>query len=305
MSWSATSSPLAPALAAEKAGRPRATLIPHVYPVHEPGMPFFSFGAQPPRTPLGSAMWRAWLPVLTSGLRRGRREMNETRAAVGLRAVGSVPRGDQPRAGAGGDVPAARVSAAVAGACSRDRADGVRAAVSRRSSCPRETTPLVLVASSTAQDPELRLVRAALEALAEEPVRVVATTNRRRRVAARCSAERGRGRLALLLAADAAGGAGGVPRGARDGGAGAWGRRAGAVLPGGRGHGGELGAGGVGRRRADAAVAADGAGARCAGRRVAILADPRFRGRASEIAVWASQNDGADRGAELVEHIVG
>src|SRR5207244_1651089 len=70
----------APALAAEKAGRRRATLIPHVYPVHQPGMPFFSFGAQPPRTPLGKAMWRAWLPVLTSGLRPGRREVNGARA---------------------------------------------------------------------------------------------------------------------------------------------------------------------------------------------------------------------------------
>ncbi len=75
---------LAPALAAEKAGRRRATLIPHVYPVHEPGMPFFAFGAQPPRTPVGKAIWRAWLPVLTAGLKRGRREMNEMRAAVGL-----------------------------------------------------------------------------------------------------------------------------------------------------------------------------------------------------------------------------
>ena len=38
---------LAPALAAERAGLRRATLIPHVYPVHEPGLPFFSFGALP------------------------------------------------------------------------------------------------------------------------------------------------------------------------------------------------------------------------------------------------------------------
>ena len=43
---------------------------------------------------------------------------------------------------------------------------------------PEGDAPLVLVAPSTAQDPELRLVRVALEALAEEPVRVVATTNR-------------------------------------------------------------------------------------------------------------------------------
>ena len=42
---------------------------------------------------------------------------------------------------------------------------------------PEGDGPLVLVAPSTAQDPECRLVRVALEALADEPVRVVATTN--------------------------------------------------------------------------------------------------------------------------------
>ena len=40
--------------------------------------------------------------------------------------------------------------------------------------------PVVLVAPSTAQDPEHRLLRAALEGLASEPVRVIATWNRRR-----------------------------------------------------------------------------------------------------------------------------
>ena len=43
---------------------------------------------------------------------------------------------------------------------------------------PHGEEPLVLVAPSTSQDPENRLVRAALKALAEEPVRVVATINR-------------------------------------------------------------------------------------------------------------------------------
>ena len=43
---------------------------------------------------------------------------------------------------------------------------------------PDGDQPLVLVAPSTAQDPDLRLVRVALDALADEPVRVVATTNR-------------------------------------------------------------------------------------------------------------------------------
>jgi UDP:flavonoid glycosyltransferase YjiC (YdhE family) len=44
---------------------------------------------------------------------------------------------------------------------------------------PPGDAPLVLVAPSTAQDPEHRLLRAALEGLAGEPVRVLATSNRR------------------------------------------------------------------------------------------------------------------------------
>jgi UDP:flavonoid glycosyltransferase YjiC (YdhE family) len=44
---------------------------------------------------------------------------------------------------------------------------------------PEGDGPLVVVAPSTAQDPDGRLVRVALEGLADEPVRVLATTNRR------------------------------------------------------------------------------------------------------------------------------
>ena len=44
---------------------------------------------------------------------------------------------------------------------------------------PPGEEPLVLVAPSTTQDPEGRLLRAALDGLADEPVRVLATTNRR------------------------------------------------------------------------------------------------------------------------------
>src|SRR3954447_6445417 len=168
---------LAPALAAERAGVKRATLIPHVYPVHEPGLPFFAFGLQPPRTPVGRAVWRRAQPLLESGLRRGRREMNETRAAVGLppvdgfhggisrelAMVATFPQLEYPRrwpasvhvtGPMGFELPYADVE------------------------LPDGDEPLVLVAPSTAQDPELRLVRTALEALADEPVRVVATTNR-------------------------------------------------------------------------------------------------------------------------------
>ena len=45
----------APSLAAELSGIRRATLIPHVYPVGAPGLPFFGFGAHPPRTAVGRA----------------------------------------------------------------------------------------------------------------------------------------------------------------------------------------------------------------------------------------------------------
>src|SRR5687767_3335849 len=76
---------LAPALAAEKAGAPWATLIPHVYPEHARGLPFFAFGgARLPRTPIGRWLWTAPLPLLEAGLRQGRNEMNGEREKAGL-----------------------------------------------------------------------------------------------------------------------------------------------------------------------------------------------------------------------------
>jgi MGT family glycosyltransferase len=293
----------APALAAEKAGRPRATLIPHVYPVHEPGMPFFSFGAQPPRTPLGSAMWRAWLPALTSGLRRGRREMNETRAAVGLAPVARFHGGISPELALVATFPQLEYP--------RRWPAHVHVTGPMEFELPYPDVeppegddPLVLVASSTAQDPELCLVRAALEALAEEPVRVVATTNRlggslpdappNAVVVDWLSYSQLLPQAALVVC---------------HGGHGTVARALGAGAP-------ALCCPAVGDMAENSArVAWAGAGlmlpwrltgaasVRWAARRV--LADPRFRRRASEIGVWASQNDGAERGAELVEHIVG
>src|SRR3954449_6897268 len=62
---------LAPTLAAEVAGVPHATLIPHVYPVQQPGMPLYSLGMRPPRTPGGRIGWRATGAVLGGGLGRG------------------------------------------------------------------------------------------------------------------------------------------------------------------------------------------------------------------------------------------
>ena len=168
---------LAPALAAERAGVRRATLIPHMYPVHEPGLPFFAFGLQPPRTPVGRAVWRSALPVLETGLRRGRREMNETRAAVGLPPVEHFHGGISPELALVATFPQLEYP--------RRWPKGVHITGPMQFEVPHPDirlpegdAPLVLVAPSTAQDPELRLVRVALEALADEPVRVVATTNR-------------------------------------------------------------------------------------------------------------------------------
>ena len=168
---------LAPALAAERAGLRRATLIPHVYPVHEPGLPFFAFGMRPPRTPLGRAVWRWSLPILTKGLEQGRREMNETRAAVGL------PPGEEFHGGISREL--AMVATFPQLEYPRRWPHGVHVTGPMEFEVPYPDVelpegdePLVLVAPSTAQDPELRLVRVALDALADEPVRVIATTNR-------------------------------------------------------------------------------------------------------------------------------
>jgi UDP:flavonoid glycosyltransferase YjiC (YdhE family) len=168
---------LAPALAAEAAGVPRATLIPHVHPVHGEGLPFFGFGLRAARTGLGRAVWRAAAPVLEAGLRRGRRELNEERAALGLAPlerfhggisdglalVATYPQLEYPRRW-----PAhVHVTGPMFFELPYPDVE-----------LPDGNGPLVLVAPSTSQDPDGRLVRVALEALADEPVRVVATRNR-------------------------------------------------------------------------------------------------------------------------------
>jgi UDP:flavonoid glycosyltransferase YjiC (YdhE family) len=82
---------LAPALAAELQDIPCATLIPHVYPQGEPGMPIYSLGARLPRTALGHAFWRAAAHrLLDNGLQLGRTQLNRTREQVGLQPVTHV-----------------------------------------------------------------------------------------------------------------------------------------------------------------------------------------------------------------------
>jgi UDP:flavonoid glycosyltransferase YjiC (YdhE family) len=291
---------LAPALAAEVAGVRRATLIPHPYPVQADGTPFFATGAVLPRTPLGRSVWRAGRPLLEIGLRRGREELNEQRAALGLAPqqrfhggiseelvlVATFPQLEYPRRW-----PAqVRVTGPMDFELPNPDVE-----------LPPGEEPLVLVAPSTAKDPEGRLVSVALEALAAEPVRVVATTNLMRPPAPIevpsnavlvdwLSYSQVMPEAALVVC---------------HGGHGTLVRALGAGLP-------VLCcpvAGDMAENAVRAAWAEVGlslpwrlcrpAPLRWAVRR--ILGDERFARRAGDLAAWRAENDGAVRGATLVE----
>jgi UDP:flavonoid glycosyltransferase YjiC (YdhE family) len=169
---------LGPSLAAELLQIPRATLIPHVYPDAGPGFPIYSLGARLPRTRLGRRFWeRADLPV-RRGLENGRLALNRTREQVGLpplsyvhggtsrelALVASFPQLEYPR-------PWPPHVHVVGPLTWEPPANAVP--------LPPGEAPLVLVAPSTSQDPDHRLLHAALRGLADAPVRVLATWNRR------------------------------------------------------------------------------------------------------------------------------
>jgi UDP:flavonoid glycosyltransferase YjiC (YdhE family) len=293
---------LAPALAAEAAGVRRATLIPHVYPVHERGLPFFAFGLVPPRTPVGRAVWRAGEPVLEVGLRRGRAELNESRAELGLAPldryhggiseglamVATYPQLEYPRRW-----PA---SVEITGPMFFELPHPEIVV-------PEGDAPLVLVAPSTSQDPDHRLVRTALEALAGEQVRVVATTNREGANAAPAMDAPENAVVVSWLSYSQV-----MPRASAvvcHGGHGTVARALAEGVP-------VLVSPAIGDMAENGArVAWAGAGLMLPGRflrpgplRLAVrrlMADERFRRRASEIAAWRREKSGPLRGAELVE----
>jgi MGT family glycosyltransferase len=169
---------LAPALAGELESVPVATLVPHVYPVGEAGFPPYALGARLPRTRIGLELWSAMGRTTQGGLRQGRDQLNDARARVGLPAVdrlhgglserlclvGTFPQIEYPRRWPAG-------THVVGPLMWEPPFDGVEA--------PPGDDPLVLVAPSTAQDPSHRLLRAALSGLGDEPIRVLATWNRR------------------------------------------------------------------------------------------------------------------------------
>lgn len=293
----------AAALAAEMDGRPWATLVPHVLPQGEPGFPPYSTGARLPRTPLGRALWRALDPIVRRGEIRGREELNEARRRVGLPPLAHVHGGTSRQLALIATFPQLEYPRRrwepwmrVTGPLMWEQPYG-------DVETPPGEGPLVLVAPSTSQDPEQRMVRAALEGLAGEPVRVLATTNRREppeplpepanaRVVDWLSYARtmplcdlvichgGHGTVARALAS-------GVPvlvcpaagDQAENAARVAW-AGVGAALP---------------RRLASPR------GVRLAVRRA--LADPRLRHRARELAAWARSNDAAAAAAAAVEEL--
>ena len=172
---------MAPSLAGEMCGVPVATLVPHVDPRPGDGFPIYSIGARLPRTRLGGALWnRGHGLMVRGGLEQGREQLNETRRRLGLapRAyvhngisrelalVATLPQLEYPRVD---PYPNAHVTGPLLWEIPGE--PGVEP--------PPGDGPVVLVAPSTSQDPEHRMLRAALAGLADEPVRVIATWNRR------------------------------------------------------------------------------------------------------------------------------
>jgi MGT family glycosyltransferase len=293
---------LAPTLAAEAAGVPLATLIPHIYPVVEPGLPFFAVGLRKPRTPVGRAVWRAGQRALDVGLEHGRRDLNGQRERLDLPPLDYFHGGISPELALVATYP--QLEYPRAWPASIQVTGPMTFEVPHPDiELPPGEGPLVLVAPSTAHDSENQLVRTALKALAEEPVRVVATTNRVRPqspvevpdnavlvdwlsysqlmpIAALVISHGGHGTVARALGA-------GTPV---------------LILP----ITGDMG-------ETAMRVSWTGAGLsvpwrlchpvplRWAARRV--LADPRFAARGRQIAAWGAEHDGADRGAELVEDL--
>jgi len=171
---------LAPAMAGEMAGLPVGTVVPHVDPRPGPGFAPYSMGARLPRTSAGRRLWGLTDRIVAGGLERGRVELNDTRRRLGLapldhvhggisRAlclVATLPQLEYPRAE---PYPNTHVVGPLLWEIPGEEAVAP----------PAGDGPVVLVAPSTSQDSEHRLLRAALEGLASEPVRVIATWNRR------------------------------------------------------------------------------------------------------------------------------
>lgn len=169
---------LAPAMAGELEAVPVATLVPHVYPAGGPGFPPYALGARFPRTRMMRQAWNGVARRTEGGLRQGRDQLNRTRCKLGLAPVARLHGGLSERLCLVGTFPQLEYprrwppGVHVVGPLMWEPPYGFVEP-------PPGRAPLVLVAPSTAQDPEHRLLRAALAGLGSEPIRVLATWNRR------------------------------------------------------------------------------------------------------------------------------
>ena len=293
---------LAPALIAELEGVPSATLIPHLYPVGEPGLPPFGLGARAPRTAVGARLWRGFDPLVARGLERGRRELNDARERLGLAPVWRTFGGQSTELVIVGAFPQLEYPRAwpehvhVVGPLLWEPGGPVVEP-------PAGDDPLVLVATSTAQDPGNRMLRAALTGLAGERLRMLAVWNGREmspavrippnaRVVSWLSYARSM-RDCLLVVSH--GGSGTLGRALASG-------TPVLAVP----HGGDM-------PENAARLAWSGAGRRLPWpllspltlRRAVrgALADRRLAARAEELAAWAAAHNGAARAADLVEQL--
>jgi len=293
---------LGPALAGELEGVPVATLIPHVHPHLPAGLPPYSFGARMPRTGFGRRFWTSLDPLVRRGLEHGRRDLNGARERLGLPPVDRLHGGISERLCLVGTFPQLEYP--------RAWPAGVHVVGPLLWEPPYEDVepppgeePLVLIAPSTAQDRSHRLLRAALTGLDGEPVRVLATWNRRAlgrplrvpanarlvewisyaRTMPRCAVvvcHVGHGTMARALASGAAVVACPVAGDMAENAARLDWAGAGVRLP---------------------WRFATPRGVRLAVRRA--LASPEVARRAGELAAWAGAHDGAERAADLVEEL--
>jgi UDP:flavonoid glycosyltransferase YjiC (YdhE family) len=295
---------VAAALAAELEERPWATLVPHVLPMGEPGFPVYALGGVRPRTDVGARIWRLARPLLMRGEEQGRRELNGARERVGLPPLGHVHGGISRLLALVATFPQLEYPRRAAEPWLRVTGPLLWEQPFGEVELPPGDDPLVLVAPSTSQDPDGRLLLASLEGLAGEPVRVLATTNRRAparspavpanarlvdwvsyaRTMPRCDAvicHAGHGTVARALAC-------GVPV---------------VACP----HAGDMAENAARVRWAGAGVSLPRRfqtprGVRLALRR--LLGDPAYARRAAELRDWAERHDGAVLAADELERVM-
>jgi MGT family glycosyltransferase len=295
---------VAAALAAQLEERPWVTLVPHVLPMGERGFPVYAVGGVYPRTRLGERLWGLARPILIKGEELGRRELNGARERVGLPPIDHVHGGISRRLALVATFPQLEYPRRSAEPWLRVTGPLLWEQPFGEVELPPGDDPLVLVAPSTSQDPKHRLLRAALEGLAGEPVRVLATTNRRvpdrplpvpanarlvdwvsyARTMPRCAAvvcHAGHGTVARALAC-------GVPV---------------VACP----HAGDMAENAARVRWAGAGVSLPRRfqtprGVRLALRR--LLADPRHAERAGQLRDWSERHDGAALAADEIERVM-